>query len=64
MGSIAAALAAGTGVWFLDNSREPRNLVPAVVSILAALIILKHKANILRLLRGSENRFSFKRKKD
>lgn len=64
VGSIVAALTAGIGVWFLDNSREPRHLVPAVISILAALIILKHKANIVRLLNGNENRFSFKRKKE
>ena len=60
--SMTAAFAVGVGVWFLDNAREPRHLVPAVVSILAALIIFKHKANMLRLLNGNENRFSFKRK--
>ncbi len=62
VGSITAAFAAAIGVWFLDNSREPHHLVPLIISILAVLIILKHKANILRLLKGNENRFSFKRK--
>ncbi len=61
--SIAAAFSVGVGVWFFDNSREPRYLVPAVASILAALIVYKHKANMVRLLHGNENRFSFKRKK-
>ncbi len=63
VGSVVAAFAVGVGVWFLDNSREPRHLVPAVASILAALIIFKHRANIIRLLHGNENRFSFKREK-
>lgn len=63
VGSVVAAFAVGVGVWFLDNSREPRHLVPAVASILAALIIVKHRANIIRLLHGNENRFSFKREK-
>ena len=63
VGSIAAALAVGGGVWFLDNARDPKNLVPAIISVLAVLIIVKHRANIKRLLNGNENRFSFSRKK-
>ena len=63
VGSIAAALAVGGGVWFLDNAREPKNLVPAILSVLAILIIVKHRANIKRLLNGNENRFNFARKK-
>ena len=61
--SIAAALAVGGGVWLLDNAREPRHLVPAVISLMAVLIVAKHKANIARLLRGTENRFCFTKRK-
>lgn len=63
VGSIVAATAVAVGVWFLDNSREPRNLVPAVISMLAVIVVIKHRANIRRLLNGNENRFSFSRKK-
>lgn len=59
VGSIAAATAVAAGVWFLDNSREPLNLVPAVISMLAVIVVVKHRANIRRLLNGNENRFSF-----
>ena len=61
--SIAAAFAVGSGVWLLDNAREPRHFVPAVISLMAALIVVKHKSNIARLLRGTENRFSFAKRK-
>ena len=63
VGSIAAATAVGMGVWFFDNTREPFNLVPAVISMLAVIVVIKHRANIRRLVNGNENRFSFKRKK-
>lgn len=61
--SIVAALAVGGGVWLLDNAREPRHLVPAVIALMALLIVVKHKSNIARLLRGTENRFSFTKRK-
>lgn len=61
--SIAAALAVGGGVWMLDNAREPRHLVPAVIALMALLVVVKHKSNIARLLRGTENRFSFTKRK-
>jgi acyl-phosphate glycerol 3-phosphate acyltransferase len=61
--SIAAALFVGVAAWFLDNSATPPNIAPAVISLLALLIIIKHKSNIKRLIAGNENRFDFSRKK-
>ena len=61
--SIAAALFVGIAVWFLDNSATPANIAPAVISLLALLITIKHKSNIKRLIAGNENRFNLWRKK-
>ncbi|MGI5868583.1 MAG: glycerol-3-phosphate 1-O-acyltransferase PlsY [Kiritimatiellia bacterium] len=61
--SITAAAAVGAGVWLLDDTREPRHLMPAVISLLAILVIVKHKSNIKRLVNGTENRFNFSRRK-
>ena len=61
VGSIGAALTAMSAVWFLDNTREPRHLVPAIVSVLTVFVIVKHHSNIKRLIHGTENRFSFGR---
>ena len=44
-----------TGGW-----TEPHLL--AMTLLIASLIIIKHKANIQRLMRGNENRLSFRRK--
>ena len=60
LASIVAAAALGVGVWFL----YPQTWwLPAVITILALLAIAKHHANIRRLLNGTENRFSFSKKK-
>lgn len=64
VGSIGAALTAMIAVWFLDDVREPQYLVPAIVSALTVFVIVKHHANIRRLIKGTENRFSFGRKRD
>ena len=63
VGSIIAAAVVGTAVWLLDNSYEPANVVPAVVSLLAVLVIVKHRKNITRLINGNENRFDFSKRK-
>lgn len=63
VGSIIAAAVVGIAVWLLDNSYEPANVVPAVVSLLAVLVILKHRKNIARLINGNENRFDFSKRK-
>jgi len=56
LASMVAAAALGVSVWFL----YPQTVwLPAVVTLLALLVIAKHHANIRRLLNGTENRFSF-----
>ena len=56
LASMVAAAALGVSVWFL----YPQTVwLPAVVTLLALLVIAKHHANIHRLLNGTENRFSF-----
>jgi glycerol-3-phosphate acyltransferase PlsY len=45
----------------LDNSAEPRYIAPATITLLAVLIVLKHRKNIVRLINGNENRFDFSR---
>ncbi len=59
LASIAAALAVPAAAWLLYRANGP--LLPSVLTVLAALIILRHKANIGRLLRGEEHRFEKKR---
>jgi len=61
LASIIAAAALGVGVWWLYGDQPVWFL--CVISALALLAILKHHANIRRLLNGSENRMSFSRKK-
>ena len=54
LSSIVAAIAVAVAVWVLD----PNALVVNVaLTILAALVIWLHRANIGRLLNGTENRF-------
>jgi glycerol-3-phosphate acyltransferase PlsY len=63
LASILAALAVCVYVWLV---RAPGDLLlPGVMTALAVLIVWRHKTNIVRLANGSENRFSFgKRKQD
>jgi acyl phosphate:glycerol-3-phosphate acyltransferase len=56
--SIVAASALPITVWFTQD-----NLALRLIAIaLGVLAIYKHKANIQRLLNGTENRFNFKKK--
>ncbi len=57
--SIVAAGAVGITAWFRCFQTEW--LISSVLSLLCALVIWRHKANIQRLLQGSENRFQFRR---
>ena len=60
--SIAAAACAGIAGWFFYY--QPGGLLlPLVLTLLAALAIWRHKANIQRLLNGTEHRFQFGGKK-
>jgi len=57
VGSISAAIALPAAVWVL----APHNVLLGVVTTaLGALAIYKHKANIKRLVQGTENRFGKK----
>ncbi|HSA13046.1 MAG TPA: glycerol-3-phosphate 1-O-acyltransferase PlsY [Candidatus Paceibacterota bacterium] len=57
LASICAAAALPFCAWLLGESRT----IVLVLSALAALAIYKHKANIQRLLNGTENRIGGKR---
>ena len=55
--SIAAAVALPVAVWLLSSSL----LLQIVTTALGLMAILKHRGNIQRLLKGTENRFGNKR---
>lgn len=60
LASIAAAAAVGAAVWTVMTP-DPRRIVPIALSVLCVLVIARHHANIGRLLKGTEHRFSFHR---
>lgn len=55
---VAAALVAGSA-WVFYREQGPG--LPVALTLLAALIVWRHKANIQRLLNGTEHRFSRKK---
>jgi len=55
LASIIAAAAVIAAGWILH--RDGSLVLPIVLTILGLLAILRHKANIIRLLNGTENRF-------
>ncbi len=57
LASIVAAVALPLAVWFTGNGA----LLIGVSTALGALAIYKHKANIERLLAGTENRIGAKK---
>lgn len=60
LASIVAALAVGITVW-LDPA-EDSILIQSALSLMAMLVIWLHRANVKRLLNGTENRFGNKNK--
>ena len=52
LGSILASISLAISVWFVDTS----DVVRIVVLLVALLIIIKHRANVQRILKGEENR--------
>ena len=54
LGSIVAAVALLPAVWLLHPARRPLIWVFAGI---AALVVVTHRANVKRLLAGTENRF-------
>lgn len=59
--SIGAGLGAVGGGWFFYHDRP---LLAGFLTLLGALVILRHHANIRRLLKGEENRFTRKKEKE
>lgn len=59
LASILAALMVGIGGWWIYPGQT---LLASVLSILSGLVILRHRTNIVRLLKGSESRFKGKGK--
>ncbi len=62
LASILAALALGIIAWVLPAYREVGWWLPAVLTVLAVLVIVRHHANIDRLIHGKELRFEFKKR--
>ena len=60
--SMGAAITVGLAAWYfhLDQGLA----LPITFSIIALVIVIRHRSNISRLLKGNENRFSFKKKKE
>lgn len=52
LGSILAAISLAISVWFVDTS----DVIRIVVLLVALLIIIKHRTNVQRILKGEENR--------
>jgi len=62
LASILAATAIAIGAWVMGPVlNQSSALVPTALSLMAVLIVLRHHANIRRLLAGTENRFNFKK---
>lgn len=59
--SIGAAAALGVAVWPLHLKTQGA-WFPAVLTLLAAVAVWKHRSNIARLRAGTESRFQFRKK--
>lgn len=58
LSSIVAAIAVAATVWIVDDKGP---VVSVALTLLAVLVIWLHRANIKRLLSGTENRFGKKK---
>lgn len=58
LASILAALSVPVVGWLYY--RDAQMVIPIALTLLAALIVVRHRANIQRLLTGTENRFKKK----
>lgn len=59
LGSMIAALTAPVAAWLMYEDR----MLTGVIAFLCILLLIRHKENIRRLLRGEEKNFSWKRGK-
>ena len=59
MGSIAAAVALPFALWLEAGLRDtpPRTSLVTAGALVAVAVVLRHRANIRRLVKGTENRF-------
>jgi glycerol-3-phosphate acyltransferase PlsY len=66
LGSMAGALTLAAVLWIerLTMSRPVDDLYLAAVSVLALFILITHRGNIKRLIRGTENRFQLRKAAD
>lgn len=67
LASIIAAIIIPTAAWFMAfqpwiDSFKQGIVIPIMLTILSSLVVWRHRANIQRLSKGTENRFEFKRK--
>ena len=60
--SILAAVVVPVSGWLLYA--EQGALIPLTLSLLGIIAIWRHKGNIMRLIKGTENRFEFRRKRN
>jgi len=61
LSSITAALAVAASAWIFHRGNGP--VLPSVLTLLAVVLIVRHRDNMVRLLRGTENRIEFGKKK-
>lgn len=61
--SIGAAAVLAVEVWILPSCVRQGIVLQVVLTALAILAIVKHHANIGRLIAGTESRFTFKKRK-
>ncbi len=62
LASMLAAVTIAIGAWIMGPVRNQSSvLVPTALSLMAVLIVLRHHANIKRLLSGTENRFNVRK---
>lgn len=59
--SMLAAASAAVAAWLIEGGQG--KLIPAAMTVLAVLTVIRHKGNIQRLARGTESRFEFSRKR-
>lgn len=63
LGSIIAAMVFGVSTLWMELAKPmPDVALMILVGFIVTMIILKHKSNIQRLLRGEENKISFSKK--
>lgn len=61
LASIVAAVVLGAAIWFPPFRPVSGRLLPPVLTLLSLLVIARHRANIRRLLDGTEPRLALRR---